>query len=359
MDRRADGAVALGQMRGNMQALYMKYLSLLLLVVASLLAAACGGSEGSATTINLGLPTAQTSFANADVMVAQEQGFFEEQGIQVEVQNFSSGLRVAQAIISGDLQIGASSIEPVINASAQGGQLSIIGGYADRLTVSMVTPGAIESVADLRGQNLGIQDVGAFREVMTRMVLESGGLTADDVTYRPIEANAYTGALLSGQISSAILQAEQTAETSNQDPSFHELADLYEVEPEYYYGTYFAQKDWLSDNADNAVRFLTAITQAHRFMYDNKEETVPIVAEATGFDPEIIDQAYEKLLVQNGVFPVNEGLEEERLTYTLERMRGLGLLEAGEPNMSELVDREPISQVVENLGTLEGDPRWH
>ena len=124
-----------------MRALCTKYLSLLLLlVVSSLLAAACGGSEGSDTTINLGLPTAQTSFANADVMVAQEQGFFEEQGIQVEVQNFSSGLRVAQAIISGDLQIGASSIEPVINASAQGGQLSIIGGYADRLTVSMVTP---------------------------------------------------------------------------------------------------------------------------------------------------------------------------------------------------------------------------
>ena len=274
-----------------MQALRIKYLSLLLLVVAGLVAAACGGgasgggggSEGSASTVNLGLPTAQTSFANADVVVAQEQGFFEEQGVQVEVQNFSSGLRVAQAVIAGDIQIGASSIEPVINAAAQGGQLSIIGGYADRLTVSMVTPGTITSVEGLRGQNLGIQDVGAFREVMTRMVLESGGLTPDDVTYRPIEANAYTGALLSGQIASAILQAEQTAETSNQDPSFHELADLYEVEPDYYYGTYFAQKDWLSCNSDTAVRFLTAVTQAQRVMYGNREETVPIVDEATGF----------------------------------------------------------------------------
>ena len=94
-------------------------------------------------------------------------------------------------------------------------------------------------------------------------------------------------------------------------------------------------------------------------MYDNREETVPIVAEATGFSPEIIDQAYEKLLVQNGVFPVNEGLEDERITYTVERMRGLGLLEGGEPNLSELVDREPISQAVESLGAQEGDPRWH
>jgi ABC-type nitrate/sulfonate/bicarbonate transport system substrate-binding protein len=337
-----------------------------MLVIASLVAVGCGGasgdeagSEGSAATINLGLPTADTSFANSDVVIAEEQGFFEEQGLQVELQNFSSGLKVVQATVAGDLQIGASSIEPVINASAQGGQLAIVGSYADRLTASMVTPTSIQSAADLRGENLGVQDVGAFREVMTRMVLETEGLTPDDVSYRPVEANAYIGALLSGQISSAILQAEQMVEATNTDPNFHELADLYEVEPDYYYGTYFVSKDWLSENPDTAVRFLTAVTKAHRFMYENKEETVPIVAEATGFSPEVIDEAYEKLLVQNGVFPVNEGLEEDRLTYTVERMKELDLLKGGEPNMSELVDREPISTAVENLGALEGDPRWH
>ena len=332
---------------------------LLVLVAASLFATACGGGGSGESSITVGLPTAETSFANSDVVVAQQQGFFEDQGLQVELQNFGSGLKVVQAVVSGDVQVGGSSIEPVVNASAQGGQLSIIGGYADRLTVSMVTPDSIQAAPDLRGENLGIQDVGAFREVMTRMVLESAGLTPDDVSYRPVDSNAYISALLSGQISSAILQTEQSVETINQDPSFHELADLYEVEPDYYYGTYFVQNDWLSDNPDTAARFLTAITEAHRFMYENREETVPIVAEVTGFDPEVIDEAYETLLVQNGVFPVNEGLEDERFTYTLERMQELGALEGEEPDLSQLVNRDPASQAVESLGTWEGDPRWH
>jgi ABC-type nitrate/sulfonate/bicarbonate transport system substrate-binding protein len=338
------------------------------LTVAGIIATACGGGEtdsgqngGSkgSETITLGLPTSTTSFANADVAVAEEQGFFEEQNLKVDTRNFGSGVDVSQAVVSGDLQIGASSIEPVVQAASQGANFSIVGGYTDRLTVSMVTPKSITSAADLRGKNLGIQDVGAFREIMTRLVLQTEGLTPDDVQYRPIEATAYIGSLLSDQISSGILQAEQTVEVMNQDDGFHELVDLYEVEPDYYYGTYFVDKAWLTENEDTAVRFLTGITKAHRFMYENRDETVSTVAETTGFDKEVIDDAYEKLLLQNGVFAVNEGLEEDRLEYTLRRMEELDLLKGGAPSLSDIVDRGPISKAVEDLGPLEGDPRWH
>jgi NitT/TauT family transport system substrate-binding protein len=336
-----------------------RILIVLLLTVFAFVATACGGaqdggSQGSDDTIVLGLPTAQTSFANADAAVAEEQGFFEEQGLQVETRNFGSGVDVSQAVVSGDLQIGASSIEPVVQATAEGANFWIIGSYANRLTVSMVTPESISSAADLRGKNLGIQDVGAFREVMTRMVLQTEGLTPDDVNYRPVESNAYIGALLAGQISSAILQTEQTVEVMNQDKGFHELVDLYEIEPRYYYGTYFVDKNWLAENEDTAVRFLTAITEAHRFMYENREKTVEIVAETTGFDQEVIDNAYETLLVEHKVFPVDEGLEEDRLNYTMGRMEELDLLGAGRPNLSDVVDRGPISRAVEDLGPAEG-----
>lgn len=343
--------------------------TVILLAVAGIVAAACGGgptgggpsgggSQGS-ETITLGLPTSTTSFANADAAVAEEQGFFKEQGLEVETRNFGSGVDISQAVVAGDLQIGASSIEPVVQAASQGANFSIIGSYADRLTVSMVTPKSIQSVADLRGKNLGIQDVGAFREVMTRMVLQSASLTPEDVKYRPVEANAYIGSLLSGQISSAILQAEQTVEVMNQDAGFRELVDLYKIEPDYYYGTYFVDKKWLSENEETAVKFLTAITKAHRFMYENREETVSIVAKTTQFKPDVINSAYDKLLEKNGVFPVNEGLEEDRLNYTLNKMVDLGLLKGKKPSLSEVVDRGPISKAVGKLGEQKGDPRWH
>src|SRR5262245_50245991 len=163
-------------------------------------------------TLKIGLPTGKTSFANVDVVVAQEMGFFKQQGLDVTIQNFDSGVKVVQAVVAGDIAIGGASIEPVVNAVVAGGKVAIIGTYANRLTVSMVTPKTITSVAELRGKHAGIQDVGAFREVMTRMVLESARLTPQDVSYVPVSAPGYIQGLIAGQIHSAILQTEQAIE---------------------------------------------------------------------------------------------------------------------------------------------------
>src|ERR1700693_5966305 len=60
------------------------------------------------------------------------------------VENLSSGVPVVQGVVGGALSIGASSIEPVVNADAHGAGLTVIGSYANQLTVSMVTPTSIQ-----------------------------------------------------------------------------------------------------------------------------------------------------------------------------------------------------------------------
>jgi NitT/TauT family transport system substrate-binding protein len=313
-------------------------------------AAATPESPLTPSPLKIGLPTGKTSFANVDVVVAQEMGFFKQQALDVTVQNFDSGVKVVQAVVANDVAIGGASIEPVINASVAGGNLGIIGTYANRLTVSMVTPKTITSAAELRGKNAGIQDVGAFREVMTRMVLESVRLTPKDVHYIPVSAPGYIQGLIAGQIHSAILQTEQAIEILARDARFHVLVDLHQVEPDYFYGTYFVSKEWLAKNPDLAVRFLTALTQAHRLMYRNRADTVRIAAKATGFNEGVIDKTYEVLLVNNKVFPVDGGLEDGRLAYTIARMKSLGLLKDKAPDLAQLVDRRPFVQVLDKLG---------
>jgi NitT/TauT family transport system substrate-binding protein len=339
-------------------------------VVLAMLALICGGaphfgrvvciSTGDAATpaspptpatLKIGLPTGKTSFANIDVVVAQELGLFKQQALDVSLQNFDSGVKVVQAVVADDVAIGGASIEPVVNASVAGGNLAIIGTYANKLTVSMVTPKTIASVGELRGKNAGIQDVGAFREVMTRMVLESAQLTAKDVHYIPVSAPGYIQGLISGQIHSAILQTEQAMEILARDDRFHVLVDLYEVEPDYFYGTYVVSKSWLAKHLDLASRFLTALAQAHRLMYQNRAETVRIAAQATGFSAAVIDRTYEVLLVRNQVFPVNDGLDLARLTYTVSKMKSLRLLKDKQPDLAQLVDRGPFMRAIDQLGT--------
>jgi NitT/TauT family transport system substrate-binding protein len=335
------------------------------LVALSALAAGCGalGKEpeaaaaGGPPILRVGLPTGVTSFANADILVAQQKGFLADYGVAADIQNFRSGVSVVQAVADGQLDIGASSIEPVVNAIAAGGDIVIIGSYSDRLAVSAVTPKDVVTPADLRGRPLGVQEVGAFREVMTRLVLQQGGLTPNDVQYVPVDAQAYTAALVDGRIQSAILQTEQAVAAAHSYANLHVLANLADIVPNYHYGTFFVSRAWLDANRDKADRLLTALTKAHRWMYANKDETVRIVADATGFDDSIIAESYDILLTQRQIFPLNTGLDTGRIGATVDTMRQLGILEGDAPPIDRLVDTGPATDAIKQLGELAGARR--
>jgi NitT/TauT family transport system substrate-binding protein len=309
-------------------------------------------STAATTTITIGLPNSSPSFANSDVAVAQAEGFFKKEGLVVNVDDLSSGVPVVQGVVGGSLDIGASSIEPVVNAAAAGASIQIIGSYADKLTVQLVTDKDITSAAGLRGKRLGIQAVGAFREVMTRMVLENAGLTTSDVTYVPGSSSAYISELLAGEIQSGVLQEEQTLKALGKDKNLHVLVNFAQEFPDYFYGTYVVSKSWLASNEVTAGKFLAAITLAHRFMYSNEAATVAIVAKNTGYKTATIQKAYQALLTQEQAFPVNSGLSVTRIADTISTMQRYKTLTGTAPSASSLVNTTIIDGVLGRLGTL-------
>lgn len=314
---------------------------------------------GGLTSITIGLPNSSPSFANSDVAVAQAEGYFRREGLSVTVDNLSSGVPVVQGVVGGSINIGASSIEPVVNAASQGAPVQIIGSYANKLTVDLVTQKSITTPAQLRGKRLGIQQVGAFREVMTRMIIEGAGLTTSDVSYVPSSSSAYISELLAGEIQSGVLQEEQTLKALKKDSGLHVLVNFDQAHPDYFYGTYVASKSWLAANQATAEKFLTAITLAHRFMYSNEAATVAIIAKNTGYTTATIMKAYQVLLSTEGVFPVNSGLSASRITSTIATMKQYKILTGPAPAEASLVNTGPIDAVIAKLGTLTGNPLYN
>jgi ABC-type nitrate/sulfonate/bicarbonate transport system substrate-binding protein len=308
-------------------------------------------SAAAATTITIGLPNSSPSFANSDVAVAQAEGYFKQEGLVVNVDNLSSGVPVVQGVVGGSLQIGASSIEPVVNAAAAGASLQVIGSYADKLTVNLVTDNAITAPAQLRGKRLGIQAVGAFREIMTRMVLQSAGLTTSDVTYVPSASTAYISELLAGEIQSGVLQEEQTLKALKKDKNLHVLVNFEKAFPDYFYGAYVANASWLTSNEVTAGKFLAAITLAHRFIYDNEAAAVAIIAKNTGYPAATITKAYQVLTSEQAI-PVNSGLSATRLGDTITTMKQYKTLTGTAPAVSSLLNTTIIDAVLARLGTL-------
>ena len=182
---------------------------IILIIVALLSAAETAGAQAARRTLTIGMPVTPPNLPHIGVYIAKELGYFDEEGINVDLAAFESGLQSLRGGVAGSVDLLGASAEPVINAISRGARIRSIFSYAHKLTVVMVAQKNIQNAAELRGKNLGIQEVGAFREVMTRAVLQSAGLTPQDVHYIPVSSAGYITALLGNKIDTAILHIDQ------------------------------------------------------------------------------------------------------------------------------------------------------
>jgi len=329
-----------------------------IVILAALAPAGITVAQAPRRTLVIGMPVTPPNLPHLGVYVAKDLGYFDEEGINLELAAFESGLQSLRGGVSGSVDILGASSEPVINAISRGAKIRSIFSYAHRLTVVMAAQESIRRPADLRGKNLGIQEVGAFREVMTRAVLHSAGLTQQDVNYVPVSSAGYITALIGNKIDTAILHIDQAYMARTKKASLHPLVPLWEIMPSYWYGTFSTTEELLRKDSDLLARAVAAIIKAHRFMYRNKERTLDLASKHTGYPKEVLGPAYDALAAAK-VWPVNDGMPAEMVQVTINKMVEIGLLKENEkPKVEHVVDRGPANAALAKLGRWTDDSGW-
>ena len=329
-----------------------------IVILATLAPAGITVAQAPRRTLVIGMPVTPPNLPHLGVYVAKDLGYFDEEGINLELAAFESGLQSLRGGVSGSVDILGASSEPVINVISRGAKIRSIFSYAHRLTVVMAAQESIRRPADLRGKNLGIQEVGAFREVMTRAVLHSAGLTQQDVNYVPVSSAGYITALIGNKIDTAILHIDQAYMARTKKASLHPLVPLWEIMPSYWYGTFSTTEELLRKDSDLLARAVAAIIKAHRFMYRNKERTLDLASKHTGYPKEVLGPAYDALAAAK-VWPVNDGMPTEMVQVTINKMVEIGLLKENEkPKVEHVVDRGPANAALAKLGRWTDDSGW-
>ncbi|MFC7405689.1 ABC transporter substrate-binding protein [Georgenia alba] len=180
----------------HMRALTVRALGL---ASAALLLAACssqgqpGGTptegEDGLTPVTVaevqGLPAEYLTFGIAE-------GYFEEQGLDVEVRAGAGGAANMPQVVSGDAQFAGSNVVSVMLGVQQGLDVTMVGpgtfggdetghGYQN----VMVTDPQIQSMADLEGATIAINTLQNIDEVLIRASLRENGV--DDSTVELVE----------------------------------------------------------------------------------------------------------------------------------------------------------------------------
>lgn len=141
-------------------------------------------------------------------------------GVRVEEKVFAKGLDVMQAIIAGELDVGATASEAAISGRASGAPVLVVAGFAKGGARLVARPELkIANVSQLKGKRVGVTR-GAIQEVLLMAELARQGLSADaapgkDVQLVYLPFADLNGALLNRQIDAMMQSEPQSSQAIN------------------------------------------------------------------------------------------------------------------------------------------------
>ena len=332
-----------------------------LLILALITIWIWGAPVGAQTKrkVVFGVPVTPPNVVHIPPYIAKELGFFAENNIEAEFVTFEGGTQTLRGSVAGGLDITGTSSDPAIIAAARGAGTKVLGTYSHKLSQSMLVQGDIKSCKELKGRKIGIQEVGAFNEVMSRAVMATCGLTPKDVQYVPVSTKGRVPGLLTNQIDTAILHVDQAIVAKKKKPELNILVNLWEPLPKWLYAAYVAPEKEIASNRQLYVDIMVALIKANRFIYNNKAKTVEIATKYTQQDSDAVAQTYD-ILANAGAWPVNDGLPKDMVEWTINKQVELGTIKAEEkPNYDKLIDASIFQAALAKVGgRLTGDKRW-
>ncbi len=137
--------------------------------------------------------------------IAETQGYFKDEGLDLTIADFSGGSRALQALIGGSADVVSGAFEHTINMQVKGQRLRafVLQGRAPQIVlgVNPKTMPDYKSIADLKGKKLGVTAPGSSTNVLANFVLAKAGLKPSDVSIIGVGAGSgAVAAMRSGQI---------------------------------------------------------------------------------------------------------------------------------------------------------------
>ena len=133
-------------------------------------------------------------------IVAKEQGFFDKQGLDVEVSNFTSGKQCLETVMGGAADIATTAEAPTTAATMAQQPIAFLARmeYSDLKTLTDASAN-VATLADLKGKRIGFT-AGTGGEVYTMAVLKEANLSSEDVTLVNLRPQEMLAALTAGSI---------------------------------------------------------------------------------------------------------------------------------------------------------------
>ncbi|MEW2085874.1 ABC transporter substrate-binding protein [Streptomyces sp. NPDC005283] len=262
-------------------------------------------------------------------MLAQQLGYFKEQGIDVQLLTEPAGVQATTSLVSGDvqgvvgfydhtldLQVKGKQVESVVQFSHAPGEVEVVSNKA---------AGDITSPKDFKGQKLGVTGLGSSTDFLTKYLAVNDGVKTSEFT--PVAVGA-------GQTFISALQQGSIQGGMTTDPTVAQILDkklgkvLIDMRtPEgsekalggpYPSSSLYMNTDWVNSHKEQVQKLATAFVKTLKWMSTHTPEEIAakMPADYAKGGKELYAQSIKSTLpmfTADGVMPANGPETVERV----------------------------------------------
>lgn len=259
------------------------------------------------------------------------KGFFEREGVKLDVVYAQSSAAVQQQIAAGSLNIGDGGIVDSIRAIARGAPIAILSIASATAPYALYAKPTIKRPRDLAGKTISVGGAKDITKLYVERMIAADGLASDQVDY--LFAGSTTSrfaALQSGAVDAAILTAPTIFRAD--DGGFVNLGLAMDVAKDIPFNAYAVNRAWASANPEMVKAFLAGWRKSVAWFYDtaDREEAVNILIEAAKMKHDDAARSYD--FFQKIQFYARDGkIATSQLAKTVELLQQLGDLDQAIP----------------------------
>ncbi len=331
-----------------------KLLSLILTFTMAVSFTACGnnsaGSESSETMPEVTLGT--TSWpTNMFFYLAEEKGFFEENGVNVTIRDFTSTTESTNAFAGGQLDFCTFASSETISPFYQGVDMSVI-LLTDKSNgcEGLVTTSDIKTVEDLKGKTIATQ-LYSVDHMLLLTLLDENGMSEDDINIVDMSIQESGNAFVAGQCDAACIWDPYFSQAVNSGGNvLFSSAD----NPDLITDVLCASKTLCSENPEAVKAVIKSFFDAVDYWKENPDEANEFMGEKLGVDAEEFANEMNGLIISDIDAVKTAFTQADDFSYwgytqntIRDFMYELGVLDSNDKDCGDMIDSSFIDELIQ------------
>lgn len=257
---------------------------------ASLALSLTGAAAAADTKVTVG--TAKDPNLGAQLVIAQQKGYFREAGLNVEIKYFPSGGDLMAAFVGGSVQLGAAGATPTTTLRSRPYPVEIVARVADISGAQqLVVKRSVNTLDALYGKKIGLLR-GTASEALFNSIVKGYGFDPKKVELVNMGPTEMLEGFVRGTVDAVCLWEPHTTRARKAGDGKTLVSGTQsfipgQVGPKRIYGDHgvlFANEKFIADEPQTIKAFLTALVKANDFIEQNREEAIAILAKTFDLD---------------------------------------------------------------------------